>query len=52
MWLNTAYLLNLIEAGSLCGVAYISNRENYRKSNVFFALIVFKTLLSLCSSLW
>ncbi|KAH1022510.1 post-GPI attachment to proteins factor 2-like isoform X2 [Dendroctonus ponderosae] len=29
LWLNTAYLLNLIEAGALCGVSYISNRDNY-----------------------
>lgn len=30
-WLNLAFWLNVIEIGSLCGVTYISNRENYRK---------------------
>ncbi|XP_066156480.1 post-GPI attachment to proteins factor 2-like [Euwallacea fornicatus] len=29
LWLNISFLLDLIEAGSLCGVTYISNRENY-----------------------
>lgn len=30
-WLNITFWLNLVEVGSLCGVTYISNRENYRK---------------------
>jgi hypothetical protein len=29
-WLNFAFWLNVTEIGSLCGVTYISNRENYR----------------------
>lgn len=30
-WLNISFWLNILEVGSLCGVTYISNRENYRK---------------------
>lgn len=28
---SVVFALNLIEIGSLCGVTYVSNRENYRK---------------------
>ena len=28
---NTAFYLNLIELATLCGVTYISNKENYRE---------------------
>lgn len=30
-WLTLTFWLDIIEIGSLCGVTYISNRENYRK---------------------
>lgn len=30
--IQLVYWLNLIEISSLCGVTYVSNRENYRKS--------------------
>lgn len=29
--IDLVYWLNVIEIGSLCGVTYVSNRENYRK---------------------
>lgn len=33
--IQMVYWLNLIEISSLCGVTYVSNRENYRKFSFF-----------------
>lgn len=30
LFINLCYWLNLIEIAAICGVTYISNRENYR----------------------
>jgi len=30
IFINLCYWLNLIEIAAICGVTYISNRENYR----------------------
>lgn len=34
-WFDVCYWLNLTEVGALCGVTYISNRENYRKTFLY-----------------
>lgn len=40
IFINLCYWLNLIEIAAICGVTYISNRENYRMfhNNSFFNL--------------
>ncbi|XP_076260342.1 post-GPI attachment to proteins factor 2-like isoform X3 [Rhynchophorus ferrugineus] len=44
LWLNTAYCLNLIEAAALCGVTYISNRENYPVHEKLFITFMVSSL--------
>ncbi|CAG9765358.1 unnamed protein product [Ceutorhynchus assimilis] len=44
LWLNVAYFLNLIEAAALCGVAYISNRENYPIHEKLFIIFMVSSL--------
>ncbi|KAL1492209.1 hypothetical protein ABEB36_012691 [Hypothenemus hampei] len=43
-WLNAAYISNLIEAGALCGVAYISNKENYPVHEKLFITFMVSSL--------
>lgn len=43
-WINTAFWFTLVETCSLCGVTYVSNRENYRKyisyvPNIFIPIL-------------
>lgn len=33
-FISSCYWFNMIELSSLCGVTYVSNRENYRKYNI------------------
>ncbi|XP_060523467.1 post-GPI attachment to proteins factor 2-like isoform X2 [Cylas formicarius] len=44
MWLNLAYILNLIETGALCGVTYISNVENYPMHEKLFIMFMISSL--------
>ncbi|XP_030768242.1 post-GPI attachment to proteins factor 2-like [Sitophilus oryzae] len=44
LWLNIAYFLNLIETGALCGVTYISNRENYPVHEKLFITFMVSSL--------
>ncbi|CAG9827811.1 unnamed protein product [Diabrotica balteata] len=43
-WLNVAFWLNVIETGSLCGVTYISNRENYAIHEKLFIIFMVSSL--------
>lgn len=42
--LNLCYWLNIAEVAALCGVTYISNKENYCKCNLQFYVILLFTL--------
>ncbi|PSN54652.1 hypothetical protein C0J52_01080 [Blattella germanica] len=42
--LNTAYWLSLLEIAALCGVTYISNRENYPVHEKIFIVFMFGSL--------
>ncbi|CAH1971362.1 unnamed protein product [Acanthoscelides obtectus] len=44
-WLNFAFWTNLIETGALCGVTYISNRENYPVHEKLFITFMVSSLL-------
>lgn len=45
--INLCYWLNLIEIAAICGVTYISNRENYRtSSNLSYCYILIYCILS------
>ncbi|KAJ8919183.1 hypothetical protein NQ315_012170 [Exocentrus adspersus] len=44
LWLETAFWLNIIETGSLCGVTYISNRENYPVHEKLFIIFMVSSL--------
>ncbi|RZC33415.1 post-GPI attachment to proteins factor 2-like, partial [Asbolus verrucosus] len=44
-WLNFAFWLNVVEIGSLCGVTYISNRENYPIHEKLFIIFMISSLL-------
>ncbi|KAG5892309.1 hypothetical protein JTB14_023489 [Gonioctena quinquepunctata] len=44
LWLNTAFWLNVIETGALCGVTYISNRENYAVHEKLFIIFMISSL--------
>lgn len=50
-WLNTAYFLNLIEAAALCGVTYISNRENYPIHEKLFIMFMVSSLTQMLASI-
>ncbi|XP_044258655.1 post-GPI attachment to proteins factor 2-like [Tribolium madens] len=43
-WLNLAFWLNVLEIGSLCGVTYISNRENYPIHEKLFIIFMVSSL--------
>nr|XP_023016902.1 post-GPI attachment to proteins factor 2-like isoform X1 [Leptinotarsa decemlineata] len=43
-WLNAAFSLNAIETGALCGVTYISNRENYAVHEKLFIIFIISSL--------
>ncbi|KAF2363933.1 Frag1/DRAM/Sfk1 [Trinorchestia longiramus] len=42
---NTAFYLNLVELATLCGVTYISNKENYPVHEKFFTLFMMVSLV-------
>ncbi|XP_050296434.1 post-GPI attachment to proteins factor 2-like [Anthonomus grandis grandis] len=44
LWLNLAYVLNLIETAALCGVTYISNKENYPIHEKLFIIFMVSSL--------
>ncbi|CAH1155092.1 unnamed protein product [Phaedon cochleariae] len=44
VWLNSAFMLNAIETGALCGVTYISNRENYAWHEKLFIIFMISSL--------
>ncbi|CAH1373460.1 post-GPI attachment to proteins factor 2-like [Tenebrio molitor] len=44
-WLNFAFWLNVTEIGSLCGVTYISNRENYPLHEKLFIVFMASSLM-------
>ncbi|XP_056643583.1 post-GPI attachment to proteins factor 2-like [Diorhabda sublineata] len=44
-WLNMAFWTNVIETGALCGVTYISNRENYAIHEKFFIIFMVSSLV-------
>ncbi|KAJ8968004.1 hypothetical protein NQ314_002538 [Rhamnusium bicolor] len=44
LWLKIAFWLNVMETGSLCGVTYISNRENYPVHEKLFIIFMVSSL--------
>lgn len=44
-WLAAAFYLNIIETGALCGVTYISNRENYPAHEKLFITFMVSSLM-------
>lgn len=50
-WLDLCYWLNVVEIAGLCGVTYISNRENYPIHEKIFILFMFGSLTYMCVSI-
>nr|CAH7740298.1 unnamed protein product [Callosobruchus chinensis] len=45
LWLNLSFWANVIETGALCGVTYISNRENYPIHEKLFITFMISSLV-------
>ncbi|VVC35856.1 Frag1/DRAM/Sfk1 [Cinara cedri] len=45
LFVNLCYWLNIIEVSAICGVTYISNRENYPVHEKIFVLFMLSSLL-------
>ncbi|XP_019872763.2 post-GPI attachment to proteins factor 2-like [Aethina tumida] len=52
MWLDVAFWLNTIEAASLTGVTYISNRENYPIHEKMFIVFVLSSLCHMLANIY